>query len=36
MEKAVNRKKTEIFDLLAEYKELVSLHSDKVGEYLKK
>ena len=28
-------KKTEIFDLLAEYKELVSLRSDKVSKYLK-
>ena len=35
MEKAVNRKKTEISDLIAEYKELVSLHSGKVSEYLK-
>ena len=35
MEKAVNRKKTEIFDLIYEYKELMSLHIDKVSEYLK-
>ena len=35
MEKAVNRKKTEISDLVAEYKELVNLHSDEVSEYLK-
>ena len=35
MEKAVNRKKTEIFDLIYEYKELMSLHIDKVREYLK-
>ena len=35
MEKAVNRKKTGIFDLVAEYKELVNLHKDKVSEYLK-
>ena len=27
MEKAVNRKKTEISDLLKEFKELISLHS---------
>ena len=36
MEKAINRKQTEISDLVAEYKELVSLHSGKVSEYLKK
>ena len=35
IEKAVNRKKTEILDLFAEYKELVNLHKDKVSEYLK-
>ena len=35
MEKVVNRKKTEISDLITEYKELVSLHSDKASEYLK-
>ena len=35
MEKAVNRKKTEISDLVAEYKELVNFHSDEVSEYLK-
>ena len=35
MEKAINRKKTEIFDLIAECKELVNLHSNKVSEYLK-
>ena len=35
MEKAVNRKNTEISDLITEYKELVNLHSDKVSEYLK-
>ena len=35
MEKAVNRKRAKISDLIAEYKELVNLHSDKVSEYLK-
>ena len=35
MEKAVNRKKTESSDLVAEYKELVNLHEDKVSEYFK-
>ena len=35
MEKAINRKKTEISDLVAEYKELVALHNSKVSEYLK-
>ena len=35
MEKARNKKKTEISDLITEYKELVNLHSDKVSEYLK-
>ena len=35
MEKAVIKKKTEIFDLLEEFKELINLHSDKVSEYLK-
>ena len=35
MEKAINRKKTEISDLVAEYEKLVNLHCDKVGEYLK-
>ena len=35
MEKAVNRKKAETSDLIAEYKELVNLHSDKVSDYLK-
>ena len=35
MEKAINRKKTEISNLVAEYEELVSLHSGKVSEYLK-
>ena len=35
MEKANKRKKTEISDLVAEYKELINLHSDKVSEYLK-
>ena len=35
MEKAIDRKKTEIFDLVAEYKKLVDLHSDKLSEYLK-
>ena len=36
MEKAINRKKTEISDLITEYKELVNLHKDKVSEYSKK
>ena len=35
MEKTVNRKKTEIFYLITEYKKLVNLLSDKVSEYLK-
>ena len=35
MEKAVNRKKTEISDLIIEYNELVNLHKDKVSAYLK-
>ena len=35
MEKAVNRKKTEIFDLIIEYNELVNLHKDKVSAHLK-
>ena len=35
MEKAIKRKKTEISDLVTEYKELINLHSDKVSEYLK-
>ena len=35
MENAINRKKTEISDLITEYKELVNLHSGKVSEYLK-
>ena len=35
MEKAVNRKKAEIFYLLTEYKELINLHSNNVSEYLK-
>ena len=35
MEKTVNRKKTEISDLVVEYKELVDVHSDKVSEHLK-
>ena len=30
MEKAINRKKTEISDLITEYKKLVDLHSDKL------
>ena len=34
MEEAINRKKTEISDLVAEYKELINLHSDKVSKYL--
>ena len=34
MEKAVSRKKTEISDLITEYKELVNLHSVKLSEYL--
>ena len=36
MEKSINRKKTEISDLVAECKKLVNIHSDKVSEYLKK
>ena len=35
MEKAINKKKTEISDLVAEYKKLVNSHRDKVSEYLK-
>ena len=35
MEKAIDRKKAGISDLVTEYKELVDLHSDKVSEYLK-
>ena len=35
MEKAINRKKVEISELIAEYQELVNLHSAKVSEYLK-
>ena len=35
MEKAINRKKTEISDLVAEYEELVCLQSGRVSEYLK-
>ena len=35
MEKAINRKKTKISDLIAEYKKLVNIHSDQVSEYLK-
>ena len=35
MEKAINRKKFEISELIAEYKKLVNIHSDKVSEYLK-
>ena len=35
MEKAINRKKVEISELIAEYKVLVNLHGDKVSEYLK-
>ena len=35
MEKAINRKKTEISDLVAEYEELICLHSVRVSEYLK-
>ena len=35
MEKAINRKKVEISDLITEYRELVNLHKDKVSEYLK-
>ena len=34
MEKAINRKKVEISKLIAEFKDLVNIHSDKVGEYL--
>ena len=32
MEKAINRKKAEISDLLAGYEELVTIYSDKVSE----
>ena len=35
MEKAINRKKVEISELIAEYKDLVNIDSDKVSEYLK-
>ena len=35
MEKAINRKKVEVSELIAEYKVLVNLHSNKVSEYLK-
>ena len=35
MEKAVNTKKTQILDLLKEFKELINLHNDKGSEYLK-
>ena len=35
MKKAINRKKTEITDVVAEYEELVNIHSDKVSECLK-
>ena len=35
MEKAINKQKTEISDLVAEYKELVNIHNDKVSKYLK-
>ena len=35
MKKVINRKKTEISDLITEYKELVNLRSDKVSEHLK-
>ena len=34
MEKEISRIETEISDLVAEYKELVNIHSDKVSEYL--
>ena len=32
MEKAVNRKKSEISNLVAKYEELVNIHNDKVSE----
>ena len=35
MEKAINKQKTEISDLVAEHKELANIHNDKVSKYLK-
>ena len=35
MDKTINRKKAEISDFVAEYEELVNIHSDKVSKYLK-